>query len=98
MTSASGSPYPLQNPQAQSSYPFVPSSPTQAQRTTHSTATGQPSEYPGPRRPVASLPVDVQSTIQSLDRRYIQTNPNDNFSTEQLDIRALDNDWLTDQH
>ncbi|CAN9439088.1 unnamed protein product [Alternaria alternata] len=48
-------------------------------------ATGQPSQYPGPRRPVTSLPYDVQSTIRSLDRRYIQTDPNAETNQETLD-------------
>jgi len=50
-------------------------------------ATGQPSQYPGPRRPVTSLPYDVQSTIRSLDRRYIQTDPNAETNQETLDPR-----------
>jgi len=39
------------------------------------------------RNPVASLPVDVQSSIHSLERRYIQTNPNENSNHERLDSR-----------
>jgi hypothetical protein len=44
-------------------------------------------EHTGIRRPVASLPIDVQSSIHSLERRYIQTNPNENSNHEQLDVR-----------
>lgn len=84
-TVSGGSPYLQQNQQAQNSYPFTSSLPTQFQRTTQDGATGQPSQYLGSRRHVASLPLDVQSTIHSLDRRYIQTNLNESFAQEQLD-------------
>jgi hypothetical protein len=84
-TGLGGSPYPQQSYEAQTSYSFTPSSPRQSQQTTQSGATGYPSQYPGPRRSVTSLPVDVQSTIQGKDRRYIQTNLNDSSDHEQLD-------------
>jgi len=47
----------------------------------------QSAQYPAPRRPVTSLPYDVQSTIRSLDRRYIQTDPNEASNQESLDPR-----------
>ncbi|CAN9449629.1 unnamed protein product [Alternaria alternata] len=59
----------------------------QSQHTTPSGVTGRPSQYPSSRRSVTSLPVDVQSTIQSKDRRYIQTNLNESYNHEQLDAR-----------
>jgi hypothetical protein len=86
MTTASGSPYPYQHPQIQNGFPFIPSS-RQPQQASSNMATGQPSQYPGPRRPVTSLPYDVQSTIRSLDRRYIQTDPNAETNQETLDPR-----------
>ncbi|KAH8634480.1 hypothetical protein IG631_09880 [Alternaria alternata] len=86
MTTASGgSPYLQHGYQAQISYPFTHSSPMQSQHTTPSGVTGRPSQYPSSRRSVTSLPVDVQSTIQSKDRRYIQTNLNESYNHEQLD-------------
>lgn len=85
-TASGGSPYLQQTYQVQNSYPFTHSSPRQSQHTTPSGVTGQFSQYPGPRRSVTSLPVDVQSTIQSKDRRYIQTNLNESSNYEQLDI------------
>ena len=95
MTTASGgSPYPQQNHQAQNSYPFTPSSPRQYQNTTSSGATGQLPQYPVPRRSVASLPIDVQSTIQSLDRTYILTNLKECSNDEQLDTSKQRDAWL----
>jgi len=92
MTTASrGSPYPQQDQQIQNSYAFAPFPSSQSQRTTQDGATGQQSQYPGPRQQVASLPLDVQSTIHSLDRRYIQTNLNESFPQEQLDASEKDN-------
>jgi hypothetical protein len=86
ITTASGdSPHLQHGYQAQSSYPFTHSSPRQSQHTTSSEVTGRPSQYPNPRRSVTSLPVDVQSTIQSKDRRYIQTNLNESYNHERLD-------------
>ena len=87
MTTASGSPYPYQHPQIQNGFPFNSSSSRQPQQASSNMATGQPSQYPGPRRPVTSLPYDVQSTIRSLDRRYIQTDPNAETNQETLDPR-----------
>jgi hypothetical protein len=86
-TASAGSPYPQNSYQAQTSYPFNSSPPSQSQQTMSSWAIGQSSGHPGPRRPVASLPADVQSTIQSLDRRYIQTNINETSEHERLDTR-----------
>ena len=83
-TGSGGSPHLQQSYQSQTSYPFTPSSPRQSHQTTSSGATGHPSQYPGPRRSVNSLPVDVQSTIQSKDRRYIQTNLNESSITSSL--------------
>ncbi|KAH6840389.1 hypothetical protein B0T12DRAFT_494114 [Alternaria alternata] len=96
-TASGGSPYLQQSYQAQTSYPFTPSSPRQSQQTTPSGATGHLSQYPGPRRSVTSLPVDVQSTIQSKDRRYIQTNLNESSNHEQLDTSKLRNTFIN-QH
>jgi hypothetical protein len=84
-TASGGSPHLQHGYQAQNSYPFTHSSPRQPQHTTPSGVTGQPSQYPSSRRSVTSLPVDVQSTIQSKDRRYIQTNLNESYNHEQLD-------------
>lgn len=96
-TASGGSPYLQQNYQAQTSYPFTPSSPRQSHQTTPSGATGHFSQYPGPRRSVTSLPVDVQSTIQSKDRRYIQTNLNESSNHEQLDTSKLRHTFIN-QH
>jgi hypothetical protein len=84
-TVSGGSPHLQHGYQAQSSYPFTQSSPRPSQHTAPSGVTGQPSQYPSSRRSVTSLPVDVQSTIQSKDRRYIQTNLNESYNHEQLD-------------
>jgi len=89
-TTPSGSPYPPYNHTTQSDYGFTPASARQSHYTTINRDTGQPSQYPGPpgpRHPVTSLPTDVQSTIQSLDRRYIQTNLTEEFNYEKLDAR-----------
>jgi len=86
-TISGGSPWPQKDPQAHEGYPFNSLQQSQFQHTTPDGATGQPSQYPGPRRHVTSLPPDVQSTIHSLDRRYIQTNLNESFAQEQLDAR-----------
>lgn len=96
-TGSGGSPHLQQSYQSRTSYPFTPSSPRQSQQTTLSAATGHPSQYPGPRRSVNSLPVDVQSTIQSKDRRYIQTNLNESSNHEQLDTSKRRSTLIT-QH
>jgi hypothetical protein len=93
-TGSGGSPHLQQSYQSQTSYPFTPSSPRQSHQTTSSGATGHPSQYPGPRRSVNSLPVDVQSTIQSKDRRYIQTNLNESSNHEQLDTSKRRNTFI----
>ncbi len=86
-TASAGSPYPQNSYQEHTSYPFNSSPPNPSQQIMSGWATGQSSGHPGPRRAVTSLPTDVQSTIQSLDRRYIQTNINETSEHERLDIR-----------
>jgi hypothetical protein len=61
-----------------------------------SMTTGLPSQ-PGQIRSASFLPFGIQSAIQSLDRRYIQTNPKENSNYEQLDTSKQCNARL-DQH
>ncbi|KAH6865203.1 hypothetical protein BKA58DRAFT_240862 [Alternaria rosae] len=78
-TAFASSPYPQQDYER---YNFRPFSPRPAQQTQQAA----PNMDIGSRRPVTSLPFDVQSTIHSLDRRYIQTNLNET-NIEPLDSR-----------